>query len=40
MIKKNSFQDFTEKSDINFTKSIPEIDQQLYPKYALTIIRN
>ena len=29
-------QDFTEKSDIDWTKSIPEIDQQLYEKYKLT----
>jgi hypothetical protein len=30
-------QDFTEKSDINWNKSIPEIDKQLYDKYGLTI---
>lgn len=29
-------QDFTENSDINWLKSIPEIDQQLYKKYGLT----
>lgn len=29
-------QDFTEKSDIDWSKSIPEIDQQLYAKYGLT----
>ena len=29
-------QDFTPTSDIDWTKSIPEIDQQLYAKYALT----
>jgi len=29
-------QDFTENSDIDWTKSIPEIDQQLYKKYGLT----
>ncbi len=29
-------QDFTEKSDINWSKSIPEIDQQLYTKYGLS----
>lgn len=29
-------QDFTEQSDIDWTKSISEIDQQLYKKYALT----
>lgn len=29
-------QDFTSKSDIDWTKSIPEIDQQLYKKYGLT----
>lgn len=28
-------QDFTKKSDINWTKSVPEIDQQLYKKYEL-----
>ena len=27
-------QDFTSKSDIDWTKSIEEIDQQLYKKYA------
>lgn len=29
-------QDFTENSDIDWTKSIPEIDQQLYKKYGLS----
>jgi hypothetical protein len=29
-------QDFSVKSDINWSKSIPEIDQQLYVKYGLT----
>lgn len=29
-------QDFTEKSDIDWTKSIDEIDQQLYRKYGIT----
>jgi hypothetical protein len=29
-------QDFTEHSDIDWSKSIPEIDAQLYRKYALT----
>ena len=29
-------QDFTEKSDIDWSKSIPEIDEQLYKKYNLT----
>ena len=29
-------QDFTANSDIDWTKSIPEIDQQLYHKYGLT----
>lgn len=29
-------QDFTTDSDIDWTKSIPEIDQQLYRKYGLT----
>ena len=28
-------QDFTQNSDIDWTKSIPEIDQQLYKKYGL-----
>ncbi|MFZ2577959.1 MAG: Eco57I restriction-modification methylase domain-containing protein [Lactococcus hircilactis] len=30
------FQDFTPNSDIDWTKSIPEIDQQLYAKYGLS----
>ena len=29
-------QDFTEQSDIDWSKSIPEIDAQLYKKYGLT----
>ena len=29
-------QDFTKDSDIDWTKSIAEIDQQLYEKYGLT----
>ena len=29
-------QDFTSKSDIDWTVSIPEIDQQLYAKYGLS----
>ncbi len=29
-------QDFTSKSDIDWTKSVAEIDRQLYKKYALT----
>lgn len=29
-------QDFTENSDINWSKTIPEIDQQLYRKYNLS----
>lgn len=29
-------QDFTNNSDIDWTKSIPEIDKQLYKKYDLT----
>jgi hypothetical protein len=29
-------QDFTEKSDINWSKAIPEFDQQLYKKYKLS----
>lgn len=28
-------QDFTSNSDIDWSKSIPEIDQQLYKKYNL-----
>lgn len=29
-------QDFTEDSDIDWSQSIPEIDQQLYKKYNLS----
>ncbi|XZC61885.1 type II restriction endonuclease (plasmid) [Enterococcus faecalis] len=29
-------QEFNSNSDINWTKSIPEIDQQLYTKYKLS----
>ncbi|EMB66342.1 restriction endonuclease [Streptococcus mutans SA38] len=29
-------QDFTSNSDIDWNKSIPEIDQQFYKKYALS----
>ena len=29
-------QDFTTQSDIDWSKSIPEIDQQLYAKYNLS----
>ncbi|HDQ16343.1 MAG TPA: type II restriction endonuclease [Bacteroidetes bacterium] len=29
-------QDFTENSDIDWSKSISEIDKQLYAKYRLT----
>ncbi len=29
-------QDFTSNSDIDWSKSIPEIDQQLYKKYGLS----
>ena len=29
-------QDFTENSDIDWSKSISEIDQQLYKKYGLS----
>lgn len=29
-------QDFTNASDINWSKSISEIDQQLYAKYRLS----
>lgn len=29
-------QDFTEKSDIDWSQTIPEIDQQLYKKYNLS----
>jgi hypothetical protein len=28
-------QDFTEKSDLDWSKSVAEIDQQLYAKYGL-----
>lgn len=34
--KEVPLQDFTENSDIDWSKSIPEIDQQLYKKYGLT----
>ena len=30
-------QDFTEKSDIDWSKSLPNIDWQLYRKYSLTL---
>ncbi len=33
--EKVPMQDFTSNSDIDWTKSIPEIDQQLYKKYSL-----
>ena len=33
--EKVPIQDFTLNSDIDWTKSIPEIDQQLYKKYSL-----
>ena len=29
-------QNFTDKSDIDWSKSTPEIDQQLYKKYRLS----
>ena len=29
-------QDFTNKSDINWNKTVLEVDQQLYKKYSLT----
>ena len=29
-------QDFTQSSDIDWSKNIPEIDQQLYKKYNLS----
>lgn len=29
-------QDFTENSDIDWSKSVEEIDQQLYRKYGLS----
>lgn len=40
-ISRNNFrfvplQNFTDKSDIDWEKSVPEIDQQLYAKYNLT----
>lgn len=28
-------QDFTDNSDIDWTKSVPEIDKQLYSKYGV-----
>ena len=31
-----SFQDFTVHSAIDWTRPLPEIDRQLYDKYALT----
>jgi len=34
--QKVPLQDFTENSDIEWSKSIPEIDQQLYKKYKLS----
>jgi hypothetical protein len=34
--EKVPLQDFTPNSDIDWTKSISEIDQQLYKKYNLT----
>lgn len=34
--EKIPLQDFTENSDIDWSKSIPEIDQQLYKKYNLS----
>ena len=30
------WQDFTENSDLDWSKSISEIDQQLYKKYGLS----
>ncbi len=30
------WQDFTENSDIDWSKTISEIDQQLYKKYGLS----
>ena len=40
-ISRNNFrfvplQDFTDKSDIDWGKSVSEIDQQLYTKYGLS----
>lgn len=40
-ISRNNFrfvplQDFTDKSDIDWEKSVSEIDQQLYTKYGLS----
>ena len=34
--QKVPMQDFTQNSDIDWTKPIPEIDQQLYKKYGLS----
>lgn len=36
MWAKVPLQDFTDQSDIDWSKSIPEIDQQLYAKYGLS----
>jgi len=35
-MKSCELQDFTANSDINWSQSIPEIDQQLYKKYNLS----
>ena len=35
-LKISTFQDFTENSIINWSKSIPEIDKQLLKKYGLS----
>ena len=35
-IASSPLQDFTQNSDIDWTKSIPEIDAQLYAKYGLS----
>jgi hypothetical protein len=35
-MKSCELQDFTPNSDINWSQSIPEIDQQLYKKYNLS----
>jgi type II restriction enzyme len=34
--RKVPLQDFTDNSDIDWSKAIPEIDKQLYKKYGLT----
>ena len=35
-MKSDPFQDFTASSDIDWSRSIPDIDKQLYAKYGIT----